>query len=235
MANDKPLAVILLSGGMDSTVCAAEAIAAGYEVAALHMNYGQRTQERERKAFNDVCDAYGVEKRLEVDTRHFAVIGGSSLTDMSIPVEEAKLGEETEIPSSYVPFRNAIILALATGWAEVLGARALYIGAVEEDSSGYPDCRGAFFDAFQKVVDLGTKPDTAIAIKTPILHKSKAAIVRRGVELGAPLHLTWSCYSESERACGHCDSCALRLRGFYRAGLRDPIDYADEAARDMYR
>lgn len=221
----KPLAVLLLSGGMDSTVCAAIAHAEGYEIAALHLNYGQRTQERELKAFHDVADFYGVTKRLVVDVSHFAAIGGSSLTDAAIDVSSPDL-TTSAIPTSYVPFRNANILSIAVSWAEVLGATALYIGAVEEDGSGYPDCRKEFYDAFQTVIDTGTKPTTRIIIQTPVITFAKKDIARRGSELGAPLHLTWSCYKSNDVACGECDSCALRLRGFRQAGLEDPILYA---------
>jgi 7-cyano-7-deazaguanine synthase len=221
----KPLAVVLLSGGMDSAVCAAIAHAEGYEIAALHLNYGQRTQARELRAFHAVADFYSVQKRLAVDVTHFAAIGGSSLTDAAIEVSSADL-TTTSIPTSYVPFRNANILAIAVSWAEVLGAKALFIGAVEEDGSGYPDCRREFYEAFQSVIDAGTKPETRIRIHTPVITFSKKDIVLKGAELGAPLHLTWSCYKSNDAACGECDSCALRLRGFQLAELDDPIIYA---------
>lgn len=209
---------------MDSCVTAAIAVSECDAVAFLHVSYGQRTESRERKAFNDIADHYGVIKRLDVSIEHLAKIGGSSLTDERIAVTEADLGS-TEIPTSYVPFRNANMFSIAVSWAEVIGATAIYIGAVAEDSSGYPDCRPEFYEAFQKVIDTGTKPDTHIEIRTPIIHLSKAEIVRKGVELHAPLHLTWSCYRSENAACGTCDSCALRLRGFERAGVRDPISY----------
>ncbi|MCS6809054.1 MAG: 7-cyano-7-deazaguanine synthase QueC [Bacteroidota bacterium] len=221
----EPLAVVLISGGMDSAVCTAIARVEGYGIAALHLNYGQRTQERELQAFHDIAEYYCARHRLVVDVSHFALIGGSSLTDTAIPVEQANIAS-TVIPTSYVPFRNANILAIAVSWAEVLGAIAIYIGAVEEDSSGYPDCRKEFYDAFQKVIDLGTKPETHIAICTPLITYTKKDIVQRGKELGVPFHMTWSCYKRNDRACGECDSCALRLRGFYQAGLEDPIPYA---------
>lgn len=224
MEEYKQLAVVLMSGGMDSTVCAAIARADGYEPAGLHLNYGQRTQERELRAFGEVADYYGISARLVVDVSHLAAIGGSSLTDMSVDVSAANLSG-SGIPTSYVPFRNANILAIATSWAEVLGARALYIGAVEEDGSGYPDCRREFFEAFQRVIDTGTKPESGITIKTPIIDLYKKDIVLRGAELHAPLHLTWSCYKNNDIACGECDSCALRLRGFRQAGIPDPISY----------
>lgn len=209
---------------MDSCVTAAMAHAESAELAFLHISYGQRTEARERQAFNDIADHYGVEKRLDISIEHLAKIGGSSLTDESIAVTEADLAS-TEIPTSYVPFRNANMLAIATSWAEVIGANAIYIGAVAEDSSGYPDCCPEFYAAFQQTINTGTKPDTHIAVRTPIIQLSKAEIVKKGIELGAPLHLTWSCYRSEELACGTCDSCALRLRGFEQAGVNDPIGY----------
>ena len=219
------LAIILVSGGMDSCVTAAIAKAENQEIAFLHVSYGQRTERRERKAFNDIADFYNIEKRLDVSIEYLAKIGGSSLTDASIEVAEANL-ESKEIPTSYVPFRNANMLAIATSWAEVLRANSIYIGAVAEDSSGYPDCRPEFYAAFEKTIEIGTKPDTDIKIKTPIIYLSKAEIVKKGVELGAPLHLSWSCYRSEDVACGTCDSCALRLRGFANANVKDPISYA---------
>ncbi|MCU0331024.1 MAG: 7-cyano-7-deazaguanine synthase QueC [Candidatus Kapabacteria bacterium] len=218
-------AIVLLSGGMDSCVTVALVREAGYDVAALHVNYGQRTQQRELQAFTDICDHYAIRKRLICDISHLAAIGGSSLTDTTIVVSKANLTSK-EIPSSYVPFRNANILAIATSWAEVCGAQAIAIGAVEEDSSGYPDCRDVFFRAFEHVIATGTKPETTIRILTPVIHLSKADIVREGIRLNAPLHHTWSCYQGEGLACGECDSCALRLRGFYEAGTTDPIPYA---------
>lgn len=220
----KNLAICLVSGGMDSCVTAALAKRDGFEPAFLHVSYGQRTEARERKAFNDIADFYGIEKRLEISIEHLAKIGGSSLTDLSIDVAEADI-ESTEIPSSYVPFRNAHMLAIATSWAEVLRAKRIYIGAVSEDSSGYPDCRPEFFEAFNKTIETGTRPETRVTIHTPIIHLRKSEIVKLGVELDAPLELTWSCYQGEGEACGNCDSCALRLRGFSEAGLTDPIPY----------
>lgn len=209
---------------MDSCVTAAIAARETDELAFLHISYGQRTETRERQAFNDIADHYRVEKRLDISIEHLAKIGGSSLTDENIAVTEADL-DATDIPTSYVPFRNANMLASAVSWAEVIAANAIYIGAVSEDSSGYPDCRPEFFAAFQQTIDTGTKPDTHIEIRTPIIELSKAEIVRRGVELNAPLHLTWSCYRSETVSCGTCDSCALRLRGFEQADLTDPISY----------
>jgi 7-cyano-7-deazaguanine synthase len=218
------IAICLVSGGMDSCVTAAIAKSENDETAFLHVSYGQRTERRERQAFEDLADFYRVEKRLAVSIEYLAKIGGSSLTDAKLEVSEADL-ESKEIPTSYVPFRNANMLAIATSWAEVLGANKIYIGAVAEDSSGYPDCRPEFYRAFEQTIEAGTKPETNIKIVTPIIHLSKAEIVVKGVELEAPLQLTWSCYRNVDAACGTCDSCALRLRGFARAGLKDPIPY----------
>jgi len=218
------VAIILVSGGMDSCVTAAIANEENDDLAFLHISYGQRTEARERNAFNDIADFYEVEKRLDISIEHLAKIGASSLTDSKIDVTEADLDSKT-IPTSYVPFRNANMLSIAVSWAEVIGANSIYIGAVAEDSSGYPDCRPEFYDAFQKTIDAGTKPDTQIEIRTPIIHLSKAEIVKKGIELGAPLELTWSCYRSEELACRTCDSCALRLRGFEQAGEKDPIPY----------
>jgi 7-cyano-7-deazaguanine synthase len=227
----KELAIVLVSGGMDSCVCAAIANNE-YKLALLHVNYGQLTEERELRSFRDIADHYKAHKRLVVSLEHLKVIGGSALTDPSIPVpvtdehrtHEARV-KTASIPSTYVPFRNAHLLSIATSWAEVIGATKIYIGAVEEDSSGYPDCRESFYRAFNKVIEIGTKPDTRVEIITPLIHMNKSEIVKKGVELGAPLDLTWSCYQNSEKACGRCESCALRLKGFKEAGVKDPISY----------
>ena len=218
------LAVCLVSGGMDSCVSAAIAREETAEVAFLHVSYGQRTEAREHRAFVELADHFAVTKRLVVSIESLKAIGGSSLTDASIPVSKADLTSR-EIPTSYVPFRNAHMLAIATSWAETIRAQRIYIGAVAEDSSGYPDCRPEFYEAFQRAIDAGTKPQTEIEIVTPVIHLSKSEIVRRGLELGAPLELTWSCYAAEEQACGRCDSCALRLRAFAEAGMPDPISY----------
>lgn len=219
----KNIAVIAVSGGMDSCVTAAIANME-YNLAFAHFNYGQRTEKRELKAFNEIADHFRVKERLIIDYTHLAKIGGSSLTDKNIEVTKADL-ENKNIPSSYVPFRNANILSACVSWAEVLNASAVFIGAVYEDSSGYPDCRPEFFSAFEKMIELGTKPETKIKIVTPIINLSKAEIVKKGIELDAPLHLTWSCYQNEDEACGVCDSCALRLRGFQQAGFEDTIKY----------
>jgi len=227
------LAICLVSGGMDSCVTAAIAHKENDELAFLHVSYGQLTEKRERQAFEAIADHYNVHLRLVISLEHLAMIGGSSLTDLSIPVGAPDLATSA-IPSSYVPFRNAHLLSAAVSWGEVINAAAIYIGAVAEDSSGYPDCRPEFYDAFQRVVDVGTKPETRITIQTPVIHMRKSEIVRTGVDLGAPLHLTWSCYKESELACGNCDSCALRLRAFREAGVRDPIPYMLDSSRFAY-
>ena len=225
--NPKPdLAVVLLSGGMDSCVTAAIAHQ-NYELAFLHLNYGQRTEQRELRAFHDIADFYNAGRRLVVNVEHLKQIGGSSLTDESIKVQQADL-HRAEIPTSYVPFRNAHILSIAVSWGEVLGASKIFIGAVEEDSSGYPDCRAEYYAAFNKVIELGTKPDTHLEIVTPVIHLKKFEIVRKGIELGAPLDRSWSCYQREDIACGICDSCALRLRGFRMAGIEDPIPYVEK-------
>jgi len=219
----KSRAVVLLSGGMDSSVCAALAVR-DYEAAAVHVSYGQRTQERERQSFLAICQRLKIHDRLMVHNEAFRAIGGSALTDESIAVPDAEdIGRD--IPVTYVPFRNAHFLAVAVSWAEVLGAEKVYIGAVEADSSGYPDCRPAYYKAFNEVVKTGTK-DGRIEILTPLIAMRKAEIVRLGLELGAPFDLTWSCYSREDEACGVCDSCMLRLRAFEAAGVRDPIPYA---------
>jgi 7-cyano-7-deazaguanine synthase len=222
-SNDQS-AVCLVSGGMDSCVTASIAAAENAALAFLHISYGQRTESRERQAFSDIADYYSISKRLDISIEHLARIGGSSLTDKNLAVTEADL-TSSQIPTSYVPFRNANMLSIAVSWAEVLKATSVYIGAVEDDSSGYPDCRPEFFEAFQAVTDTGTRPQTRIEIRTPIIHLSKAEIIRLGVKRDAPLQLTWSCYKREDVACGTCDSCALRLRGFEQAGVTDPIPY----------
>jgi len=216
--------VVLLSGGMDSTLSATIARNESDNIAAIHFNYRHRTERRELQAFENICDRLEITKKLIVDAEVLRQIGGSSLTDTAIPVTKADLAA-TNIPSSYVPFRNGTFLSIATGWAEVLGAERIYIGAVEEDSSGYPDCRKIFFEEFEKVINLGTKPETRIKIMTPVIAMKKSEIVKRSLELGAPLELTWSCYKSEDEACGECDSCALRLRGFELAGAIDPLPY----------
>lgn len=223
MPND--LAVVLVSGGMDSCVAAALARQTR-EGAFLHVDYGQRTEARELKAFHAIADHYRVARRLVVSMDHFRAVRGSSLTDPSIPVPRADL-ERSGVPSSYVPFRNAGMLSVAVSWAEVIGARAIVIGAVEEDSSGYPDCRRTFFEAFNVAIERGTRPGCAPVVETPVISLSKRQIIQRGMELGAPLHLTWSCYQSEDQACGICDSCALRLRAFQSLGLEDPIPYRE--------
>lgn len=221
----KELAVVLLSGGMDSALCLGIANEANYELAALHLNYGQRTQSKELECYQKLCEHYNVQHRLIVDVNHLSAIGGSSLTDSRIEVSKGTDTAPDEIPNSYVPFRNANILAIAVSWAEVIGAKALFIGATQVDFSGYPDCREEFFDAFQQVINFGTKPETRIEIKTPIINYSKSDIVRKAAEIKVPLENTWSCYKSDEEACGECDSCLLRLKGFELAGIADPIPY----------
>jgi 7-cyano-7-deazaguanine synthase len=225
---DDPINVVLLSGGMDSTVCAALA-ARDHRTAAVHVSYGQRTELRERRAFEAICDRLGIRDRLIVRNEALRAIGGSALTDANIAVPESHaIG--AGVPVTYVPFRNAHFLAVAVSWAEVLGAEKVYIGAVEPDSSGYPDCRPEYYRAFNEVVRTGTK-DGAIRIVTPLIAMRKAEIVCLGLELNAPFDLTWSCYQREDQACGVCDSCMLRLRAFREAAADDPIPYVGVAAR----
>jgi 7-cyano-7-deazaguanine synthase len=222
MTRSSTRAVVLLSGGMDSCVCAALA-ARDHDAAAVHISYGQRTEQRELRSFLGICDRLGVKDRLVVRNDALRAIGGSALTDPGIAVPESHaIGHD--VPVTYVPFRNAHFLSVAVSWAEVLGAQKIYIGAVEQDSSGYPDCRPAYYAAFNEVIRTGTK-EGAIGIVTPLIALRKHEIVRLGLELGAPLDLTWSCYSREDRACGVCDSCVLRLRAFREAGAVDPIPY----------
>ena len=225
-------AVVVLSGGMDSTVCATLAVRehGAEHVAALHVDYGQRTETRERIAFEAICDRLGIVKRLTVRNQALQQIGGSALTDESLTVPDAGPEIGREVPITYVPFRNAHFLAVAVSWAEVVEAEKIYIGAVAQDSSGYPDCRPEYYDAFNEVVRVGTK-DGNIRIETPLISLKKADIVRLGLEVGAPFDLTWSCYSREDGACGVCESCALRLRAFQAAGVVDPLPYLPQAAR----
>jgi len=234
---DDKTAVVLLSGGMDSCVCTAIARArhGAANVALLHAGYGQRTQTRERRAFEAIADFYDVQRRLVVHLEHFRAIGGSALTDSSIAVPENLLGGNSDhaasIPVTYVPFRNAHFLSVAVSWAEAIGAGAIYIGAVAEDSSGYPDCRTEYYRVFQELIRVGTRPETEIEIVTPVIALKKSEIIRKGLELRAPLELTWSCYQNDDAACGVCDSCLLRLRAFAEAGVADPIVYRDRVGR----
>lgn len=226
MPIEKDKAVVLLSGGMDSCVTAAIANQA-YGLALLHASYGQRTEGRERQAFDEIADFYQVRERLVIRFDALARMGGSALTDSRIEVPEGgeALAREARIPVTYVPFRNAHFLSAAVSWAEVIGAKAIFIGAVEEDSSGYPDCRPAYYRAFEQVIREGTRPETRIEIITPVIAMTKREIVRRGIELGAPLDRTWSCYQFEDEACGVCDSCRLRLEAFAKARVPDPIAY----------
>lgn len=220
-------AVVLLSGGMDSCVAAAIARET-HDLALLHASYGQRTERRERRAFSEIADYFGVDERLVVHLDHLAQIGGSALTDLKITVPETEPEQSigrNQIPPTYVPFRNAHFLSVAVSWAEVIGAEAVVIGAVEQDSSGYPDCRPKYYRVFQQLVREGTRPETRIEMRTPVIDMRKHEIVRRGAELGAPLDRTWSCYQFEDAACGLCDSCRLRLAAFAEAGRPDPIPY----------
>jgi 7-cyano-7-deazaguanine synthase len=229
----KPKGVVLVSGGMDSCVTAAIA-GTSHRLAFLHAGYGQRTERREREAFQSIADFYGVRERLLVQLNHLKQIGGSALTDENVSVPEGEPHAPVTgnvIPVTYVPFRNAHFLSVAVSWAEVVGAQAVFIGAVAEDSSGYPDCRPEYYRVFEQLANIGTRPETEIKIVTPVIGMKKSGIVRKGIELGAPLDLTWSCYQYEEAACGVCDSCRLRLQAFAEAGVSDPIPYRVRVAR----
>ena len=219
----KALAIVLVSGGLDSCVTAAVA-SKDYELAFLHVNYGQRTEARELRAFKEIADFYGVSKRFIASIDYLKKIGGSSLIDKDLKIPDYRDKIEG-IPSTYVPFRNTHLIAIAVSWAEVICAKKIFIGAMEEDSSGYPDCREVYFRAYNQLIDLGTRPETRIEIETPIIHLKKWEVVKLGAELGAPFHLTWSCYRSEDIACGRCESCILRLKAFRKAGIKDPIAY----------
>lgn len=221
----KDLAIVLVSGGMDS--CVTVAIAnTNYDLALVHVNYGQRTQTREHKAFSDISSYYNIpENRILISNiDYLSKIGGSSLTDSRMIVQEAQ-DYNREIPTSYVPFRNTLFLTIAVSWAEVIGAKKVFIGAVEQDSPGYPDCRPMYYEAFNKLIKVGTRPTTHIEVETPLIQKSKSEIIKIGISLKAPLHLSWSCYKNTVKACGKCHSCFLRLKAFKEADIKDPIDY----------
>jgi len=222
----KKLAIVLVSGGLDSCVTAAIA-AQSYQLAFLHVNYGQRTEKRELKAFMDIADYYKVKPRLVTPLPFLKEIGGSSLTNFKMPIPQG-LPKSKDIPSTYVPFRNTHFIAIAVSWGEVIKAEKIFIGAMEEDSSGYPDCREEYFSIYNQLITLGTRPETKIEIVTPIIHLKKAQVVKKGIELGAPLHLSWSCYQREDIACGKCESCQLRLKAFVQAGIKDPIPYLNQ-------
>ncbi|OQY98310.1 MAG: 7-cyano-7-deazaguanine synthase QueC [Candidatus Brocadia sp. UTAMX2] len=219
------LAIVLVSGGMDSCVTAALA-RTQHELALLHVNYGQRTESRELKAFHDIASYYRVPKEriLITSIDYLSKIGGSSLTDPRMNVQNAQMSVR-EIPTSYVPFRNTHLLTIAVSWGEVVGARKIFIGAVEQDNPGYPDCRPVYYEAFNNLIRVGTRPTTRIEVETPLIHMRKSEIVKLGISLGAPLNLSWSCYKNTEKACGQCHSCFLRLKAFLDAGVKDPIPY----------
>jgi 7-cyano-7-deazaguanine synthase len=237
---DKRKAVVLLSGGMDSCVCTAIAQQEHGDgnIALLHADYGQRTQTRERQSFESIADFYKVRDRLVARLDYFRAIGGSALTDPNISVPENELATPGDsantIPVTYVPFRNAHFLSVAVSWAEAIGAGAIYIGAVAEDSSGYPDCRPEYYRVFQDLIRVGTRPETEIEIVTPVITLKKSEIIRKGLQLGAPLHLTWSCYQNDAAACSVCDSCLLRLRAFAEAGVADPTLYRGAAKQGAH-
>ncbi len=221
----KKKAICIISGGMDSALSAKLAQLEGYDIIALHFNYGQRTQKRELKAFRQIANYLDVKKSYEIDLDFFKTIGASALTDMSLDIPTDGIGEG--IPITYVPFRNGIFLSIASSIAEKHGADAIFIGVVEEDSSGYPDCRDSYIVAMERAINLGTKDETDIKIKMPLVHLKKSQIVKKALELGVPLELTWSCYQSEDLACGVCDSCRLRLKGFREANSRDLIKYKE--------
>jgi 7-cyano-7-deazaguanine synthase len=224
--DDQGGAVVLVSGGMDSATAAFEAVHRGYDLYFLHTTYGQQTANKESECAQQLADYMDVADFLHIETDHLARIGASSLTDDGIDVEEVDLDSDN-IPSSYVPFRNANLLSMATSYAEANDCNAIFIGAHSEDYSGYPDCRPEFFDAFQQVIEVGTKPVTSIELVAPFVDWSKTEIAERGLDLDVPYELTWSCYREEEPACGTCDACAYRLKSFQEAGVEDPIEYAE--------
>lgn len=223
MITKKKIALCIMSGGMDSTLSAYMMKQMGYEIVALHFNYAQRTQTKELECFHAICDELKVSNRYVLDLDFFAQIGASALTDTNIDVPTG--GLEEGIPVTYVPFRNGIFLSMAAAIAEKEGAVSIAIGVVEEDSSGYPDCRESFIESMQRSINLGTKDETNIVIEMPLVHLKKSQIVKQALELEVPLNLTWSCYKSEDKACGVCDSCRLRLRGFEEAGAKDPIEY----------
>ncbi|UFH60403.1 7-cyano-7-deazaguanine synthase QueC [Sulfurovum mangrovi] len=225
-----PKAVCIISGGMDSALSAKIAKDEGYEIIALHFNYGQRTQQKELESFRKITETLEAIASYEIDLDFFEQIGASALTDRSIDVPTG--GLEEGVPVTYVPFRNGIFLSIATAVAEKHAAQALYIGVVEEDSSGYPDCRESYIKQMERAINLGTKDETNLEIKMPLVAMSKAEIVTEALKRNVPLHYTWSCYQNEEVACGVCDSCRLRLKGFAKAGAKDPIAYADESTAE---
>ena len=222
----KELAIVLVSGGMDS--CVVTSIAnIKYDLALLHINYGQRTEKRELKAFNDIASHYNVknDRRLIADISYLSKIGGSSLTDRNIEIERPTRANINNIQNTYVPFRNTHFLSIAVSWAEVILAKAIFIGAVAQDIPGYPDCSLEYYNVFNSLIDVGTKASTNITVLTPIIEMRKMEIVQKGVSLKAPLHLTWSCYKNDDIACSECNSCILRLEAFREAGIKDPVQY----------
>jgi len=219
--------IILASGGLDSLVTTAIADTENDEIYLLHVNYGQRTEAKELECFESLVKHYKPAGVLNTNIEYLTKIGGSSLTDSQMEIKDYSAVEE--VPNTYVPFRNAHMICIATSWAEVIGAQSIYIGAVEEDSSGYPDCRESFFESFNQTIKLGTKNAFEIKIKTPVIHLNKAEIIKKGLELKAPFEISWSCYRSETEACGTCDSCVLRLRAFKNAGMKDPIPYVGRA------
>lgn len=222
---NKSLAVVAVSGGLDSAVATAIA-AEEHELALMHINYGNKTQKRELEAFHAIADFYKFDKRFVADIEHLRKIGSSSLTDRNIPVDDYD-PDNRGIPLTYVPFRNANILSIAVSWGEAIGASLIFVGMMEEDSAGYPDCTEDFINAFNNMIKVGTRPETNIELVAPLIHMTKGEVIKKGMELGAPLELTWSCYRNEEIACGKCESCVLRLQGYKEFGNEDPIKYVE--------
>jgi 7-cyano-7-deazaguanine synthase len=216
-------AVCVLSGGMDSTLASYIAKKEGYEIIAVHFNYGQRTEHKELEAFRNICIELNIKDKYEINIPFFTQIGASALTDTSIEIPTG--GIEDGIPVTYVPFRNGIFLSIATAIAEKHEAQALFIGVVQEDSSGYPDCTDTFINKMESAMNQGTRDETKLEIITPLVHMTKEEIVKKSLVLGVPLKYTWSCYANEEKACGVCDSCRLRLNGFKLAGVKDEVEY----------
>lgn len=217
-------AVCLLSGGMDSSTLAYLTKSKGYEILALHLNYGQRTQNKELACAKKIAGLLQAEAFVEVDIGYFSKFGASSLTDTKIDVDTFD-PLRAHIPNTYVPFRNANLLSIATSFAEARGADAIFIGVQSLDYSGYPDCRPQFIEAFQRVIDTGTRDQTRIRLITPFIHMTKTDILKEGMKLHVPYEHTWSCYRNEDLACGTCGSCHFRREAFEALGLTDPIPY----------
>jgi len=217
-------AVVLTSGGMDSLITTAIAKNENDEIYLLHANYGQRTEQKELDSFHNIANYFKPKDVMIINIDYLVQIGGNSLTDKNMDIPKNELSDS--VPNTYVPFRNGNLISIAASWAEVLGAQKIYIGAVEVDSSGYPDCRKEFYIKLESAINAGTKDDTNIQICTPIIDKMKSEIIKIGAQLNIPFDLSWSCYENNDIACAECDSCLLRIKAFKEAGIKDPIPYA---------